>query len=351
MSTTLIIAAALAAQSGEPVPLTPPELTTKTRIAIMSIQASGVPAEYAEGLTETVATTVQETGVFETLSPRQLSSLLAYEKRKELLGGCVQEACYVQIAKTVKADHLLAGSVARVGDKLTLNLVLIDAAQGKALKRTNRESNGASTLLDDSRSAAIVLLQPILNARRGYLKVAVNVPDASIVVDDEQRHEGVGQVIALAAGPHVLKVKRDGFYATSADVFVRPGRVSSEDVKLIPARETIEDYESGADLMRWGAYGTAVIGVGAAVASGIFFSRASDDKAFVDRYTTALAADRPFIATPEEAQVRSDSFHTNQALYLSLLGTAVVSGGVSLVLWLVGDDPDRYEEFHSLTGM
>ncbi len=69
------------------------------------------------------------------------------------------------------------------------------------------------------------------------------------------------------------------------------------------------------------------------------------------RPEVAARARAALLATPEEAQVRSDSFHTNQALYLSLLGTAVVSGGVSLVLWIVGDDPDRYEEFHSLTGM
>lgn len=350
MTTSLLILAALGAQTGAD-GLTPPELTTRTRTAIMSITASGVPEEYAEGLTETIATTVQETGVFETISPRQLSSLLAYEKRKELLGGCVQEACYVQIAKTVKAEHLVAGSVARVGDKLTLNLVLIDAAQGKALKRTNRESAGASNLLEEARQAVIVLLQPILSARRGYLKVAVNVPDAALVVDDAQRIEGVGQVIALAAGPHVLKVERDGFYATTADVFVRPGRVSEEDVKLIPARETIEQYESSASLMRWGAYGTAVVAVGAAVASGIFYGSASDDKSLVDSYSRALAIDRAAIGTPNEIQAASDSFQTNQALYLTFLGTAVVSGGVSLFLWLTGDDPDRYDEFHTLSGM
>lgn len=98
MTTSLLILAALGAQTGAD-GLTPPELTTRTRTAIMSITASGVPEEYAEGLTETIATTVQETGVFETISPRQLSSLLAYEKRKELLGGCVQEACCVQIGR------------------------------------------------------------------------------------------------------------------------------------------------------------------------------------------------------------------------------------------------------------
>jgi TolB-like protein len=243
--------------------ITDPSRTIKTRIAVMALGTAGAPADYADGLTETIATTTQETGVFEVVSPRQIASLLAYEKRKELLGGCVEEACYVQIAQTVRAEHLVAGSVAKVGDKLVLNLVLIDAAEGKALKRTNRETKTATDLLREARDAVIVLLQPVLSARQGYLKVAANVPDAQLVVDDELRSEGVGQVVRLAAGPHLLKVKREGFYTATADVFVRPGRVGVEDVKLIPAKETIEGYESSASLMRYGAYATAVVAVGA----------------------------------------------------------------------------------------
>ena len=325
--------------------------TSRSRLAVMKLEAAGVPPEYAEGLTETIATSVAETGVFETISPRQIASLLAYEKRKELLGGCVEEDCYLQVAKAVKAEHLVGGSVAQVGAKLVLNLVLIDALEGRALKRANRETSSATELMTEVRAAAVVLLQPVLNSRQGYLKVAVNVPDASLVVDDERRGEGVGQVIALAAGPHVLKVVRDGFYTSTADVFVRPSQVAVQEVKLIPARETVESYESRAKLMRWGAYGTALAAVGAAVAGGVFYGRATDDKAFVDTYASALDSERASLGSYDDVLARRDSFGTNQALYLSMLGTALVSGGISLYLFLAGEDPDRYAEFHSLNGM
>src|SRR5262249_57483580 len=118
--------------------------------------------------------------------------------------------------------------------------------------------------------------QPVLSRRGGFLKVAANVNDAAVIVDDERRSEGVGQVIPLSAGPHVLKISKDGFYATSADVFVRPSRVSEEVVKLIPAKETIESYETKATMMRYGGYASGVIAVGAAVAAGIFYAKASD---------------------------------------------------------------------------
>ena len=64
----------------------------------------------------------------------------------------------------MRAQHLIAGSVAKVGDKLALNLVLIDTAQGIALKRHTEETTDPSALMDTARRALIVLLQPVLNA-------------------------------------------------------------------------------------------------------------------------------------------------------------------------------------------
>ncbi len=347
----LLVAALLALPAQNDAPIPGVDAEAKTRLAVMALSGAGVPPEYAEGLTETLATATTQTGIFEVISPRQLASLLAYEKRKELLGGCVEEQCYLQVANTVKAEHLVAGSVAQVGGKLVLNLVLIDATKGVALKRVTRETVVASELMAESRRALTVLLQPILSSRQGYLKIAANVADASLIVDDEMRKEGVGQVIALAAGPHVLKVKRDGFYAATADIFVRPGKVSTEDIKLIPARETIERYEGSARMMRYGAYGTAAVAVASGVLSGLFYARASDNKTLVDRYTSALDIERPSIADRAEVEDARGAFSTNQALYFTFLGTAVVSGGVSLVLFILGDDPDRYQEFHSMSGL
>jgi hypothetical protein len=345
---TLLTLLAIGAPDADLKPMVAPK--ERTRLAIMSLSVSGVPDEYGVGLTETIATHASQTGVFETISPKQVASLLAYEKRKELLGGCVNEACYVQVAQVVKAEHLLAGNVAKIGDKLVLNLVLIDAAKGEALKRTSRETADASLLMDEAKDAAIVALQPVLSARSGFVKIAANVADVAVSIDDERRIEGAGQVIPLSAGPHVLKVSRDGFYAATADVFVRPGRISEETVKLIPAKDTVESYESKANLMRYGAYGAAALAVGAGVVGGLFYAKASDNKSFVDRYANALAIDRASgaVGSYDEVKSQQSSFTTNQTLYVVGLVTAIVAGAASIYLFAAGDDPHRYDEFHSL---
>ena len=319
----------------------------RTRLAIMSLAHSGVEEEFAVGLTETIATTIQETEVFETVSPKQISALLAYEKRKDVLGACETEKCFAQVAEIVRADHIVGGVLSRVGSELVLNLVMIDAKTGTSQKRVESQSAVPAELLKDVRFAAINLVQPLLSERQGFIKISSNTPGADVFIDDQRRIEGAGQVIAVAAGPHTVRVAKDGFYTATADLRVRPGRITEESVRLIPAKETMEAYESKATLMRVGAFAAAGLAIGAGVLTGVFYSSASSDKEVVDAYSNSLEVSR----TPEmrsQALEASDSFTTNQALYLTFLGTAAATGVTSLVLFLVGDDPGRYDEFDSL---
>ncbi len=320
----------------------------RPRLAVMAIAGVGVPEDYAVGVTETVATAVARTGVFDTVSPRQISSLLAYEQKRDALGDCRNEACYAQVARVIQADHLLGGSVVKVGERLVLNLVLMRRSEGSSVGRISREAADAGELMRLAASAPIALLQPLLLARRGYLRVTSNVEDAALLVDGEARSERVGQVLALSAGPHQLEVRRDGFYPASVELSVQPGRLGEEAVTLIPARATIAAYESKAGWMRAGAWITTVLAVGAGVTSGVFYARATDSKRTVDEFVGALALDQAAPGRRSAALEAADRFEVDQAIYLAGLGTAVVSGTSALLLFLLGDDPDRYEDFADL---
>ena len=288
----------------------------KTRLAVMTFKSVGTPEGFAEGLTETFATAAANTLAFDVVSPRQVSAVLAYEKRKELVGSCDDDSCYSQVAKLVKARHIIGGSVAQVGDRLVLNVALIDASKGQALARRQRSMASAAALIADVKQTAIVLLQPLLKANQGYVKVNVNVPDANIVIDDRIRSESTGQVITLAAGPHVLRVDRDGFYSANAELLVQPGRMAVERVDLIPARQTVEDYERRATWMRAGAWTTGALAVASAVGAAVFYSLATDNKDFTDRFATSQDINRSSVGTYEQYLEERDAFDTNQGLYL-----------------------------------
>ena len=340
MSLFIAVALTVAAPDAAPAP--------KIRLAVVGLKAVDVPTGYAEGLTETLAASAADTEVFEVVSPRQVSAVLAYEKRKEVLGACGRDDCYQQVGRLVKARYVVGGSVTRVEERIVFSTVLIDAATGKALRRISRDSDSAAVLIRQARQAMTVLCQPLLEARRGFLKVDVNVAGADLVVDEQRRSTAAGHVIPLAAGPHVVRIDRDGFYSATADVLVRPGRVTIESVTLVPATETIRAYEQRATWMRAGAWTTAALAIGASIGAGVFYARATDNKNFTDEYRAALAVERADLGGYSAYLDHRDSFDTNQGLYIGSLVTAIVAGAAATYLFVAGDPPGRYDEFEAV---
>lgn len=331
----------------DPSPLpTPP--APKSRLAIVELRTEGVPKPFARGLAETVATTIERTGVFESISPAQVGAVLAFNRRKELTGGCLDEDCYGALARAVRAEHVVGGQISKVGAALALELVLVDAASASTLKRVGREVEDPTELLAQAREATIVLLGGLLAERSGFLKIDGREGAAQVWIDDERRPEGVGQALELAAGPHVVKVSREGFYPATADVSIRPGELSTVRMDLVPAAETVAAYNSQAQALRVTAWGTGAAAIVSAALSAFFYSQATDDKNVVDTFSSAntlqqLSLDRG------AAIAAGDSFETNQALYLTFLGTAIATGLTSIGLFSFGPDPGRYRDFDALS--
>ncbi len=318
----------------------------RPRLAIIDLEAGGVPAELSRAITEVVANRTDRTGVFETVSPMQLSAVIALDKARFATGGCAEEDCFARLARAVDARHAIGGRVARAGDRLLVQLVLVDVQSAGALRREERSAGDASGLLDAAGEATVALLQPLLSERSGFLRVDANVPGAQITLNGERLAQRAGQVFPVAAGPHVVKASLDGFYPTAVDVSVRPEQVTGVQLTLVPAPETVKAYQSQANLLRSSAWITGGLAVAAGVASGLFYDQASQNREAVDSYNQLTDIERAGRAAP--VGDRND-FDTNQGLYLSLLGTAVVSGLVSAGLFLFGPDPSRFDEFGDLS--
>ncbi|NJK89512.1 MAG: PEGA domain-containing protein [Myxococcales bacterium] len=228
-----------------------------------------------------------------------------------------------------------------------MDLVLVASKDGRALSRVNRRSKDSAALLREADKAALVLVQPLLSERSGFVKVMANAEGGGITVDDVRVPQALGQVFSIAAGPHVLRVDKEGFYPTTVDVLVRPGRVSAVDVTLVPAAETVRSYNQQASLLRTTAWITAGIAIASAAASVVFYTQASDDLNTVERFALTNDEGRA-LSSRADAIEANDRFETNQALYLTFLGTAIASGTTSLGLFLFGPDPGRYSDFDAL---
>lgn len=318
----------------------------RSRLAVIDLEANGVPAELARALTESVATRLDRSGVFETVSPVQLAAVVSLDKSRWATGACDEEDCFARLARAVQAKHAIGGSVSRAGETFAVQLVLVDVDSAGALRRVQRESGAPSELISAASAAAAQLVQPILQERSGFVRVDANVPGVQLVVDGERAPHRAGQVFSLAAGPHVVKASMDGFYPSVVDINVRPGRVTPAQLTLVPAAETVRAHEGQANLLRGLAWTTAGVAVASTVASVFFYDQASGNLDVINRYVEATDIERAGQSRPTDDQ---SAFDTNQGLYLTFLGTAVVSGLTSAGLFLFGPDPGRFSEFEDLS--
>jgi hypothetical protein len=100
-------------------------------------------------------------------------------------------------------------------------------------------------------------------AIKGRLVVSASEPGAQIGIDGAPLRPLTG-ALALAAGPHVLRVERAGFEPSERLVDVSAGKDTPVVVDLVPTPETRASYEESARTRR--IVGWSVAGVGVAVA-------------------------------------------------------------------------------------
>lgn len=339
---TLAVALAL----GQAMPAMAEEPEARPRLVVIDLEPAGVPEEIARAFTETLATRVDRSGVFDTVSPVQLSAVVALDRSRWATGACAQEDCFARLAKAVDADYAVGGSLARAGEVFTLSLVLVDVETAEALRRVERQDAQISSLLKAAREATVELLQPVLSERSGFVRLGSNVPGVQLSVDGVRSPQRMGQVFSLAAGPHIIRGSREGFYPAAADVMVRPGRLSDLQLTLVPAPETVAAYESNAHLLRNLAWITGGVALASGIAAAVFYEQSSQNLDAVESFRGLSSLEQS--RTPRPIDDRNN-FNTHQGLYLTFLGTAVASGLTSIGLFVFGPDPGRFAEFQDLS--
>lgn len=139
-------------------------------------------------------------------------------------------ACAAELGRVADADHVLAGTAARVVEGLAVDLVLVDTKTGTARRHRSALLSG------DEMTALSTLVSLLFDDSAGHGFAVTASDGARVVVDGTVRGEGASVVVAdLAAGSHLLVVEKQGFVShravVDADAVVAP-------VVLVPLPET-----------------------------------------------------------------------------------------------------------------
>jgi len=320
----------------------------KVKIAVVDLTPIGTPKTLAKNLTGTVVTELSRLHLLEVVSHEEILKMLSFEQNRIML-GCTDAVCLAEIGGALGVDYLVTGNVGKVGDRLLVNLQLIDIRQIKVVSRVKRESGSEGELLAAVNSGARELVAKVLSEKPGMLMLQIAEEGANVYLDDSLRGVTPFGAVELAAGPHRLRVTKKGFVDWAREVEISPEETQTVEITLIPSAEYIQAYESRHGSLRtWAWITSGSAAAFGAAALGLFLY--ADQSYFPDEV-------EPYRQDCIEQgrscpQSLRDKVEANGATYDRMIYSVytldalfVVAAGAALYCWLAGEDPDRYEQF------
>jgi hypothetical protein len=161
--------AGAAAQATEAVQAKAAAPAAAPKIAVLRLDASGVPPELAESASALLPTEVRrhrpKSRIF---SSEDVRALLTHQKERVMLGCGADAACMAELGGALGADEIVAGRLGRLGETYVLELRRVDVAQARSLGSATRTVRRADALA----SAAVALVAELFGAGPGPAGVA-----------------------------------------------------------------------------------------------------------------------------------------------------------------------------------
>ncbi|NOZ88226.1 MAG: formylglycine-generating enzyme family protein [Deltaproteobacteria bacterium] len=108
----------------------------------------GVEPGTAALLEELILTEIQRTGLFKTvIGHRDIKAMLSLEEQRQKLTGCADDACIAELGGALGVSYVASAVIGRLGEKLVLNMKLIDVKGATVIGRASRATSKHEDLL------------------------------------------------------------------------------------------------------------------------------------------------------------------------------------------------------------
>jgi hypothetical protein len=330
------------------------------KMAVPDFQTTPGNEALAAMMAGSVATEISRTELFAITTSDQVRALLSLERQRQLL-GCTDDSCSSNVAaEALGVDYIVNGRLTRLTDAakkattgLTLDLVIIDTKSGKRVSSREIKAVTEAELVGRLQENVAALIAPLLTGRQGFLVVIASEDGSVVKVNGTQLGTTpMTQRLQVPGGPHVIRVEKEGFTAVQKQVKVKPDEVTEESIRLMPSPDFIDAYERKQWTLRIGAFAALGLAVAGFATFGIMQGQARDayGTGSLGEMNTFLSARNALIAEETEANRKktedlASRIQTQLAISYVAVGIGLASAVTATVLFLVGEDPNRYQSY------
>jgi TolB-like protein len=115
--------------------------SSKLNIAVTELEGRGLGAGEASTLTDALASHLSNTGAFRVME-RGKMDLILKEQGFQQSGACTDEACIVEMGQLLGVDHMVTGSIGKVGKTFSVNVRMISIATSEIVRTVSKNYKG-----------------------------------------------------------------------------------------------------------------------------------------------------------------------------------------------------------------
>ena len=190
------------------------------KILVLELASSGVETNIAKNLSEVLAQAIRKAVPnVAVIGQSDMNSMLAVERQKDVLGCASDVACLAELGGALGADHLVVGSIGKIGKQYLLSIKLLDSSQAKTVRHVSADLSEEDQLVEAVRQWGANLVVPATPTGIGYLNIQGS---GEIAIDDHIiGHAPVTHYAALQ-GSHHLVWKNAGQLLAERSIEVEP---------------------------------------------------------------------------------------------------------------------------------
>jgi hypothetical protein len=204
---------------------------SKRNIAVIDFDARG-GTNYGESgvLTDRLRAIIVRRDYFNVVDRGKMEAILSEVGFQQT--GCTSKECAVEVGKILNAELMITGTIGKLGELYTIDIILIEVETARIIKSITREYEGkVENILPVMEKVADDIID-ILVSTFGSLNVTTEPVSAEIWIDNKKIRNSPSRIDSILMGIHNVKFIAEGYAPFEDKVTIEKGRITHYKAKL-----------------------------------------------------------------------------------------------------------------------